>query len=236
MDLNSEEPGDRANLANQAEGQQHESEQQNVYEQEAGLHASADTHVTANLSTSNRNTLVLSSNSHVLFSILADWDPQFRPPCLIDAPLALSGSKDELNGLSTPSVAQGNQTGDASTSQGAIDHQQQDPPPPSDGSIRFQLIPVSNIPGRPIVGEVIERKLKDSQHMRLGRQVVRDGQTTVKGNKQPTEVDIWFTSKVVSRLHAEMWVKESQIYIKDIGSSSGTFLNKLRLSPSGKES
>ena len=27
-----------------------------------------------------------------------------------------------------------------------------------------------------------------------------------------------------------------QIYIKDIGSSSGIFLNKMRLSPSGKES
>ncbi|TPX38809.1 hypothetical protein SeMB42_g06495 [Synchytrium endobioticum] len=48
--------------------------------------------------------------------------------------------------------------------------------------------------------------------------------------------NIWFKSKVVSRTHAEMWVKEGQLYIKDGGSSSGTFLNRMRLSPSTKES
>ncbi|KAJ3243056.1 hypothetical protein HK104_008173 [Borealophlyctis nickersoniae] len=30
--------------------------------------------------------------------------------------------------------------------------------------------------------------------------------------------------------------KKGQVYLKDTASSSGTFLNKLRLSPSGKES
>jgi len=30
--------------------------------------------------------------------------------------------------------------------------------------------------------------------------------------------------------------KKKKLYFRDIGSSSGTFLNKLRLSPSGKES
>ncbi|TPX30391.1 hypothetical protein SmJEL517_g06043 [Synchytrium microbalum] len=48
--------------------------------------------------------------------------------------------------------------------------------------------------------------------------------------------NIWFKSKVVSRSHSEMWVKDGQLYIKDGGSSSGTFLNRMRLSPSGKES
>eukprot|EP00842_Homolaphlyctis_polyrhiza_P000105 jgi/Hompol1/1095/HPOL_005534-RA len=47
---------------------------------------------------------------------------------------------------------------------------------------------------------------------------------------------IWFKSKVVSRTHAEIWLKDGQLYLKDIGSSSGTFLNKLRLSPAGKVS
>ncbi|KAI9001999.1 hypothetical protein BC832DRAFT_561942 [Gaertneriomyces semiglobifer] len=48
---------------------------------------------------------------------------------------------------------------------------------------------------------------------------------------------IAFRSKVVSRTHAEMWVgSEGQVYFRDVGSSSGTFLNRLRLSPSGKES
>ncbi|KAH6602329.1 hypothetical protein BASA61_001202 [Batrachochytrium salamandrivorans] len=47
---------------------------------------------------------------------------------------------------------------------------------------------------------------------------------------------VWFKSKVVSRIHAEIWLKDGQLYLKDIGSSSGTFLNKLRLSPANKVS
>ncbi|KAJ3271606.1 hypothetical protein HDV01_006476 [Terramyces sp. JEL0728] len=45
---------------------------------------------------------------------------------------------------------------------------------------------------------------------------------------------VWFKSKVVSRSHAEIWLKDGQIYLRDAGSSSGTFLNKLRLSPANK--
>ncbi|KAJ3258256.1 hypothetical protein HK103_003737 [Boothiomyces macroporosus] len=102
--------------------------------------------------------------------------------------------------------------------------------------LRFQLIPISETPGKAAIGEVLERKIKTGQTIKIGRQIVRDGQTTVKGNKKATEIDIWFTSKVVSRLHAEIWTKDGQLCIKDVGSSSGTFLNKMRLSPSGKES
>ncbi|KAJ3101139.1 hypothetical protein HDU96_010122 [Phlyctochytrium bullatum] len=48
---------------------------------------------------------------------------------------------------------------------------------------------------------------------------------------------IAFRSKVVSRTHAELWLTEDgQVMFKDVGSSSGTFLNRLRLSPSGRES
>ncbi|TPX58780.1 hypothetical protein PhCBS80983_g02909 [Powellomyces hirtus] len=46
-----------------------------------------------------------------------------------------------------------------------------------------------------------------------------------------------FRSKVVSRTHAEIWVdRDGAVYFRDVGSSSGTFLNRLRLSPSGRES
>ena len=48
---------------------------------------------------------------------------------------------------------------------------------------------------------------------------------------------ISFRSKVVSRSHGEIWLgKDGQVYFKDVGSSSGSFLNRLRLSPTGKES
>ncbi|RKO98947.1 hypothetical protein CXG81DRAFT_544, partial [Caulochytrium protostelioides] len=45
-----------------------------------------------------------------------------------------------------------------------------------------------------------------------------------------------FQSKVVSRIHGELWLRDGQVYLKDTGSSSGTFLNHLRLSPTGKKS
>ncbi|KAJ3194351.1 hypothetical protein HK101_002919 [Irineochytrium annulatum] len=48
---------------------------------------------------------------------------------------------------------------------------------------------------------------------------------------------IAFKSKVVSRTHAELWVgDDGQVMFRDVGSSSGTLLNRLRLSPSGRES
>jgi pSer/pThr/pTyr-binding forkhead associated (FHA) protein len=45
-----------------------------------------------------------------------------------------------------------------------------------------------------------------------------------------------FKSKVVSRAHAEIWSEGDKFYVKDTKSSSGTFLNHLRLSPAGSES
>ena len=49
-----------------------------------------------------------------------------------------------------------------------------------------------------------------------------------------------FKSKVVSRAHAEIWCEAGQphpkFYIKDTKSSSGTFLNHIRLSPANTES
>ncbi|KAJ8586407.1 hypothetical protein M405DRAFT_358711 [Rhizopogon salebrosus TDB-379] len=47
---------------------------------------------------------------------------------------------------------------------------------------------------------------------------------------------VTFKSKVVSRAHAEIWSDNGKFYIKDTKSSSGTFLNELRLSPAGSES
>ncbi|KAJ7719062.1 hypothetical protein B0H16DRAFT_1739668 [Mycena metata] len=53
---------------------------------------------------------------------------------------------------------------------------------------------------------------------------------------------IAFKSKVVSRAHAEVWCEEGtngtppKFFIRDTKSSSGTFLNHVRLSPAGTES
>lgn len=47
---------------------------------------------------------------------------------------------------------------------------------------------------------------------------------------------VGFKSKVVSRRHCEFWCTDGQWYIKDVKSSSGTFLNHVRLSSPGSES
>jgi pSer/pThr/pTyr-binding forkhead associated (FHA) protein len=49
--------------------------------------------------------------------------------------------------------------------------------------------------------------------------------------------EVRFKSKVVSRYHAEIWVESGgKLFIRDTGSSSGTFINFSRLSPPSKES
>ncbi|KAK4682339.1 hypothetical protein QC764_115490 [Podospora pseudoanserina] len=65
--------------------------------------------------------------------------------------------------------------------------------------------------------------------LRIGRQT---------NNKTvPTPVNGFFDSKVLSRQHAEIWADPSgKIFIRDVKSSNGTFVNGSRLSPENRES
>jgi len=80
--------------------------------------------------------------------------------------------------------------------------------------------------------EPVERNLVEGVVAKIGRQVNRPTNNAAQASKE----SIWFQSKVVSRSHAEIWAKDCQVYLRDVGSSSGTFLNRMRLSPSNKES
>ncbi|KAJ1854902.1 hypothetical protein LPJ73_002406 [Coemansia sp. RSA 2703] len=64
--------------------------------------------------------------------------------------------------------------------------------------------------------------------------VLKVGRFTEKVSQQMSRIA--FKSKVVSRSHAEIWTEGGQFFIKDTKSSSGTFLNHMRLSPPGVES
>jgi hypothetical protein len=65
--------------------------------------------------------------------------------------------------------------------------------------------------------------------LRIGRQT---NQKTV-----PTATNGYFDSKVLSRQHAEVWAdRQGRIFIKDVKSSNGTFVNGMRLSQENKES
>ncbi|TIB67353.1 hypothetical protein E3P77_01691 [Wallemia ichthyophaga] len=52
----------------------------------------------------------------------------------------------------------------------------------------------------------------------------------------PNQGNGYFDSKVLSRQHAEIWSEASVVYIRDLKSSNGTFLNNERLSLEGVES
>lgn len=82
----------------------------------------------------------------------------------------------------------------------------------------------------------IARTLPASHEViRVGRYSERDSQPQVSSNV-PSAAPVGFKSKVVSRRHCEFWYEEGKWYIKDVKSSSGTFLNHIRLSPPGQES
>ena len=74
-----------------------------------------------------------------------------------------------------------------------------------------------------------------SETIRVGRYSERDAQPVQPPNI-PSAAAVGFKSKVVSRRHCEFWYQEGRWYIKDVKSSSGTFLNHIRLSSPGTES
>lgn len=81
----------------------------------------------------------------------------------------------------------------------------------------------------------IVRKLKPGKGISIGRYTERSKKaaTAASGSSEP----VVFKSKVVSRKHAELTVDErGRWYIQDVKSSSGTFLNHVRLSLPNTES
>lgn len=71
--------------------------------------------------------------------------------------------------------------------------------------------------------------------IKVGRYSEREQQANIPANT-PSAAPVGFKSKVVSRRHCEFWHENGKWYIKDVKSSSGTFLNHIRLSPPGNES
>ncbi|KAI0071678.1 SMAD/FHA domain-containing protein, partial [Panus rudis PR-1116 ss-1] len=72
--------------------------------------------------------------------------------------------------------------------------------------------------------------------LRIGRFTDRSGMGLAAANAMGSN-KLAFKSKVVSRAHAEIWCEPGgKFYIKDTKSSSGTFLNHVRLSPANTES
>lgn len=71
--------------------------------------------------------------------------------------------------------------------------------------------------------------------IRVGRYSEREGVPNPNPNT-PSDAPVGFKSKVVSRKHCEFSFVNGQWFIRDVASSSGTFLNHIRLSPPNTES
>ncbi|KAL0144833.1 hypothetical protein V8B55DRAFT_1456302 [Mucor lusitanicus] len=71
-------------------------------------------------------------------------------------------------------------------------------------------------------------ELKEKVKIRIGRQT--------SSKTAPTAFNGYFDSKVLSRQHAEIWCDKTKVYVKDVKSSNGTFVNEERLSNEGEES
>ncbi|GLB40853.1 putative RING-like zinc finger [Lyophyllum shimeji] len=101
---------------------------------------------------------------------------------------------------------------------------------------RIRLVPHIDT-RRTLRFEAISRDLKEGEPaLRIGRFTDRSGLGLAAVNAQGTN-RLAFKSKVVSRAHAEIWVEAGgRFFIRDTKSSSGTFLNHVRLSPANTES
>lgn len=68
-------------------------------------------------------------------------------------------------------------------------------------------------------------------------EIVKIGRQT-NAKTVPTQANGFFDSKVLSRQHAEIWAERGtgKIWIRDVKSSNGTFVNGQRLSPENRES
>lgn len=74
-----------------------------------------------------------------------------------------------------------------------------------------------------------------SSVIRVGRYSERDG-IAAANPARPSDAPVGFKSKVVSRKHCEFSFVDGSWQIKDVSSSSGTFLNHVRLSQPNTES
>jgi E3 ubiquitin-protein ligase DMA1/2 len=91
--------------------------------------------------------------------------------------------------------------------------------------------------GRPSLNFSPISRTLPSEHsiIRVGRYSEREGVPSANPTG-PSDAPVGFKSKVVSRKHCEFSFLDGQWQIKDVASSSGTFLNHIRLSQPNTES
>ena len=110
------------------------------------------------------------------------------------------------------------------------------PPTGTGPAHRIRLVPHLDS-RRSLRFDPISRDVREGDPpLRIGRFTDRSGLGIAAANAMGSN-KLAFKSKVVSRAHAEIWVEAGgKFFIRDTKSSSGTFLNHVRLSPANNES
>jgi pSer/pThr/pTyr-binding forkhead associated (FHA) protein len=163
------------------------------------------------------------TTTHVMARLRSASAAQHPPPRTQDRQNSESSASPEPNSLQTDGIAPTSVPEDSITS----------PKPDKKATIRFfpyqdSHASSSTRPSLPFVP--IARTLpSESCVIRVGRYSERDG-IPVPNPTEPSDAPVGFKSKVVSRKHCEFLYVNGQWHIKDVGSSSGTFLNHMRLS------
>ncbi|WEW60543.1 hypothetical protein PRK78_006030 [Emydomyces testavorans] len=143
-------------------------------------------------------------------------------PQPVSAPPTVSAASSAMSTLHQPSPIVPSQHGLPSPQQNGIRGGNR--PAPSEPAAILSLIPLNG---------TFERKQINVPYfpeaLRIGRQT--------NAKTIPSPVNGYFDSKVLSRQHAEIWAdRQGKIWIRDVKSSNGTFVNGQRLSPENRDS
>jgi hypothetical protein len=141
-----------------------------------------------------------------------------RPQAVSSATSGATASS-AISALHAPMLPSQQMTNGTAQTNGSIRNQQQAEPPAI-----LHLLPINGTFDRKTITVPYYPDV-----LRIGRQT---NQKTV-----PTALNGYFDSKVLSRQHAEVYAdRQGRIFIKDVKSSNGTFVNGMRLSQENKES
>lgn len=142
-------------------------------------------------------------------------------PQTVSVPPSGTAASSAMSALHQPSPMVPSQQGPHSQQNGVRPGNR---PAPNEPTALLSLIPVNGTFERK---QITMPYFPDS--LRIGRQT--------NAKTVPTPVNGYFDSKVLSRQHAEVWAdRAGKIWIRDVKSSNGTFVNGQRLSPENRDS
>lgn len=155
-------------------------------------------------------------------------------------PLALRNKAPPISGVSPvhPQTILSTNGANAASTMSSIQQQAQNgqqPTQPQQNGVPGNAPPTEATPALYLLSQngTFERKTISvpyyPENLRIGRQT--------NAKTVPTPTNGYFDSKVLSRQHAEIWAERNgKIWIRDVRSSNGTFVNGARLSPENRDS